>query len=116
MGTSIRRFRILSVVCIVILIVTGGFLTLWRTQEGISILSTYGIILLVKHVITLVIIILGLLAAYYTFPKMEKLAKKMEEPAKIAKLRECLMCLSIANTVFGIIILLLTVMLPFYLK
>jgi putative copper export protein len=116
MGVNIRRFRILTVVCIVILVVTGGFLTLWRSAEGISIISTYGIILLVKHAYTLAIIILGLIAGFYTFPKMEKLTQKKEEPVKISKCRRCLTSFLITNTILGIIILLLTVMLPFYLK
>lgn len=112
LGATLRKFRILVVVCIVIMGVTGIINLLGIELEGISILSSFGIVLLVKHIITFPLIILGLIAGFYIFPKMEKLAIKNEEPNKVAKLRGYLMNIAVINTILGIILVLLATALP----
>jgi uncharacterized membrane protein len=112
MGAALRKFRIMVVVCIVIMGVTGIVSLRGIEAEGISILSSFGIVLLVKHIITFPLIILGLIAGFYIFPKMEKLAIKNEEPNKVAKLRSYLMNISVINTILGIILVLLATALP----
>jgi uncharacterized membrane protein len=112
MGVAFRKFRILVVVCIVIMGVTGIVNLLGIEAEGIAILSSFGIVLLVKHIITFPLIILGLIAGFYIFPKMEKLAIKNEEPNKVAKLRGYLMNIAVINTILGIILVLLATALP----
>jgi putative copper export protein len=112
LGATLKKFRILVVVCIVIMGITGIVNLLEIEGEGMAILSTYGIVLLLKHIITFPLIILGLVAGFYIFPKMEKLAIKNEEPNRVAKLRGNLMTIAIINTILGIILVLLATALP----
>lgn len=110
---TIRPFMILAIVSIVVLIATGIFMTMGRIDQGISMLSTYGILLMVKHLLTLAIIVLGLLGGFYLSPKMQRLANSGEKQ-KVAKINKSLNSISHTNPILGIIIIVLSVIMPFF--
>jgi uncharacterized membrane protein len=110
---TIKPFMIIFIISTVVLIVTGIFMTIGRMDQGINMLSTYGILLMVKHLLTLVIIVLGLLAGFYLFPKMQRLAKSGEKQ-KAAKVDKCLASIGHTNPILGIIIIVLSVIMPFF--
>lgn len=110
---TIRPFMILAIVSIVVLIANGIFMTMGRIDQGISMLSTYGILLMVKHLLTLAIIVLGLLGGFYLSPKMQRLANSGEKQ-KVAKINKSLNSISHTNPILGIIIIVLSVIMPFF--
>ncbi len=114
MGNAIKRFLTLTIVCIALIIITGILATMSVIQAGAPVYyGTYGIILLIKHIITIVMIVSGLLVGFYFFPKIAKLTAKKEQD-KIVKVMRYTNIISIVNPILGIIIILLSVMLPFF--
>lgn len=77
MGIISKRFSITAWICIILLVITGLIKTpsamLFNTD------SNFGIYLLVKHILILLVITVGLIIAFYVVPRLRKNAPKLGE-------------------------------------
>ncbi|MDZ7291948.1 MAG: CopD family protein [candidate division KSB1 bacterium] len=105
MGTASRRFSIIAWSSIVVLLVTGYL----KTPSGMlfDTSSTYGITLLLKHFVFLIMLIIGILITFLIVPKIGKLAPKPgEQPsAEFLQAQKQLPVFAVTNMVLGIVIL-----------
>lgn len=107
MGYVAKRFTIIAWTSIVLLIITG----LLKTPTGLlfDTSSDYGLILLAKHVIFVVMIISGGIITFGVAPKLRTLAPQAgERPAPaFVSAQKALGVLSGLNMVLGILVLFL---------
>ena len=107
MNAVAKRFSIISWVCIILLVATG----LHRTPGAMlfETSSRYGILLMVKHIVILLVIIIGLTITFSAVPKMKKNAPKPgEKPSNdFISAQLTLEKLSITNMILGIVIVIL---------
>ena len=105
MGRVTKRFSIISMICILVLLITG-FL---KVPEGMLFApaSHYGLVLLIKHILVLIIIILGLYISFGLSPKIRKLAPKPgEAPSpEFISAQKTLGTLAFTNMIIGILII-----------
>ncbi|MFB0564312.1 MAG: DUF4149 domain-containing protein [Candidatus Aminicenantaceae bacterium] len=102
------RFRILVYVCMVALIGTG--IGIQQLSMGYLIYdfgNIWSVFLFIKHIIFLVMIIIGIIVAEGMGPKIAKLTAKGPSP-EVARLQKTQMSLAVVNLFLGIITLVLT--------
>jgi len=110
-GAVSKRFTLFAWSSIIILVITGFMVTPSGVLFNTS--NTYGITLTIKHVVVLVMIVIGLLITFVISPKLMSLAPSADEkPAPdYLKAQGQLALLARVNLVLGILVLLLAVML-----
>ncbi len=105
MGTVSKRFTIVSWTSMLFLLVTG----LIKTPEEMLVNTTnsYGLMITVKHILFLIMIIIGSIITFVMAPRMRKFAPKSgEKPSdEFVKAQNNLKMLSFINMVLGIIVL-----------
>ena len=90
-----------------VLVVTGVFMMLYNQQYAGTFGNFWEQILLTKHVLVVVLIIMGIYMLQGLFPKMQKLAAKGPSP-ELGKLQKRLATLGMTGVVLGIVILVFT--------
>ena len=70
----VKIFGKVGIACIVLIVITGILMSVGKINSGFSILSSYGTILIIKHVITLILIVLAMLNAFAIMPRVQKLS------------------------------------------
>jgi len=104
MGRVAKRFSMISMFCIIILLITGYL----KTPEGMMFApaSHYGLILLIKHILVLIAIIIGLYISFGVAPILRKNAPKPGEApsAELISAQKTLGMLSFTNMILGILI------------
>lgn len=108
----IKIFGKVGIVCIILIVITGIMISVGKTNSTLSILNSYGTILIIKHVITVILVVLVMLNIFAIMPRIQKLAMSGEE-IKVKKAKKKMMIISIINPVLGVIIILLSVVLAF---
>jgi putative copper export protein len=103
-----RIFRILSVACLVIIILSGIVMSLQKESGEITLLGTYGIIFLIKHILTLVIMALILFSILYLFPKVKPLCENLDSEKELCFQKKRILNLMVTCSSAGIIVLFLT--------
>jgi putative copper resistance protein D len=107
MGRVTKRFSIISMICILVLLITG-FL---KVPEGMLFApaSHYGLILLIKHILVLIAIIIGLYISFGVAPKIRKLAPKPGEApsAEMISAQKTLGALAFTNMIVGVLIIII---------
>jgi uncharacterized membrane protein len=110
-GAVSKRFTLYAWGSIIILVITGFM----ATPSGLlfSTATTYGTTLTIKHVVVLVMIVVGLLITFVISPKLMSLAPSPgDKPSPdYLKTQGQLTLLARVNLVLGILVLLLAVML-----
>ena len=108
----IKIFGKVGIVCIILITLTGILMSVGKINSDLSILSSYGAVLIIKHVITVILIVLAMLNAFTIMPKIQKLAMSGKE-IEAKKTKRKMMIISIINPILGIIIILLSSILTF---
>lgn len=103
-----RIFRILSVVCLIIIILSGIIMSLQKESGEVTLLGTYGIIFLIKHILTLVIMALILFSIFYLFPKVKPLCENLVSEKELCFQKKRIINVMVSCSVAGIIVLFLT--------
>jgi uncharacterized membrane protein len=105
MGRVTKRFSIISMISILVLLITGYL----KVPEGMMFApaSHYGLILLIKHILVLIIIFLGLYISFGISPRVRKLAPKQGEApsAEFISAQKTLGALAFTNMIIGILII-----------
>ena len=111
MGVAGKRFSFLAWGSIVVLLITGYL----KTPEGMlfDTSTTYGMTLMLKHLVMLLMIIFGILIGFVIVPKIGKLAPKSGEPPspEFLKAQKQLPVFAVTNTILGIAVLLFVALL-----
>jgi len=103
-----HRFRILAYICIIVLIGTGiGMQKLSMGYIVYDFGNIWSVFLFAKHLVLLVMIIIGVFLSEGLGPKIAKLAAKGPSP-EVARLQKVQMSLALTNMILGIITLILT--------
>ena len=108
----VKIFGRTGIVCLIIIAVSGIILSIGKINSGFSITSNYGIVLIIKHAITAVLIILSMVNAFSIMPKVQKLSAS-GNMTEAQKTKKKMMAISIINPAFGIIITFLSVILAY---
>jgi putative copper export protein len=103
-----RIFRILSVICLVIIILSGIIMSLQKESGEITLLGTYGIIFLIKHILTLVIMALILFSILYLFPKVKPLCENLDSEKELCFQKKRIINVMVICSAAGIVVLFLT--------
>jgi copper resistance protein D len=111
MGAAAKRFTIVAWSCTVVLLATGFLKTpgQYLFDSG----TTFGTLLLIKHVVIVLMIVVGLVITLSVAPRLRALAPapgKAPSP-ELAAVQKRLEALSATNTVLGLVVLLLVAML-----
>jgi len=109
MASYMRRFRVITYVCMGVLVVTGVIMMLFSPKYtgGFDSSSTWAIFLLLKHILVVVLIIIGIYILEVLNPKMGRAGAQGPSP-EVAKLQALLRKLGMASFGVGLLILLFT--------
>ena len=115
-GAVMKRYVPLAWGAIIVLIITGVFIAWYKGSLGVSFSSTYGIILFAKHLIILIMIVIGVLVSLVIGPKLKAPPAPAEvgsggppgPPPGMVKLQKQAGALGLINLVLGIAVLFLT--------
>lgn len=109
MGAVMKRFRILTYISIVVLIVTGAVMTKFNASYmGLALFGNlWSIVALIKHIVIVVMIIIAIYAFEGLARKVSKLAMKGPSP-DLARLQKKQIMLASIGFILGVIVLLLT--------
>ena len=112
LGAVAKRFTFLSWGSIIILVITGLLIT--PSYMLLTFSGVYGISLTLKHLVILLMIIIGLVITFSLGPKMHSLSPSPGEPPSsgFLKVQNQLSVLVRINTILGVLVLLLSVMIP----
>lgn len=112
-GAVAKKFTVVAWSCVIVLIVTG----IMKTPTGMMFNpgSDFGLWLTIKHVIIILMIVIGIYISVVLAPKMNKLIPKPGETpsAEFVKTQSLLKKLAIVNMCFGILILFAISMMQF---
>ncbi len=108
----VKNFSRVSIACIIIIAITGIILSVGRINGGLSILSSYGAVLLIKHAVTALLIVLSMVNAFVVMPKVLRLSAS-GNMAGVQKTKKQMMVISIINPVLGVIVTFLSVLLAY---
>jgi putative copper export protein len=103
-----RIFRILSVICLIVIISSGIIISLQKEPGEVTLMGTYGIIFLIKHILTLVIIALILFSILYLFPKVKPLCENLDSEKELCFQKKRILNVMVTCSVAGITVLFLT--------
>ena len=103
-----RRFKLLSIICIILMIISGILLTGKEGAAAISISSTYGVLFLFKHILMVVIAGAIFISKYYLFPKIKKLCNFNEDRRILCKYQQIMLAVLYISSAFGFGVLLIT--------
>ena len=113
-GAIAKRYAPITYVAIVVLIVTGILIARARGVLGIKLGSTYGVVLFVKHLLTVLMIVNGFVVSAVVGPKLKPPAPKPgEQPTgapptpspQVVKLRKIAGLLGYLQLVLGVLVL-----------
>ena len=109
MGAYMKRFRIIAYVCMGVLIVTGLVMMLFSSEyaAGFDLSSIWSLFLVLKHIMVLVLIILGICILESVFPKIKQAGAKGPSP-EMPKLQKRLHTLGMTTFIIGLLVLLFT--------
>jgi len=109
MGVAAKRFTMVAWTSTIILLVTGFLKT--PSQHLFDTSTTYGTLLLVKHVVIALMIVVGIVITFVVAPKLRSLAPAPGQPpsAGLVAAQGNLNVLSAINTVLGLVVLVLIV-------
>lgn len=108
MGTVMKKFRILVYSSIAVLVVTGIVMQFMSDKYvGLTLKDFWILIIVIKHLITLTVIVIGIYILEVLFKKISEIAKKGPTP-ELAPLQKKQMRLVLTNFVLLVIVLLLT--------
>lgn len=110
LGASLKRYMPLALGAMILLLLTGIQST---PSEDFFNLSTFiGIIFALKHLVVIIMVIIGLMVPFVLSPKMQKLSPAPGTPPSPAfiQTQKQLSLLSLVNMVLGIIVLFLAAM------
>ncbi len=111
MGAIMRRFRVLTYICIVVLAFTGGLMSRINASfEGFGFTNLWSSISLAKHIVVLILIILAVYAYEGLAKRVNRVASKGPSP-ELARLQKKQIGLALTGFVLGLIVLLLTAVL-----
>ena len=108
----VKNFSRVSIVCLIVIAITGIILSIGKINSGLSILSSYGTVLIIKHAITAILIVLSMVNAFAIMPKVQKLSAQ-GDMNRAQKTKKQMMAISIINPVLGVIIIFLSVLLAY---
>ena len=115
-GAVLKRYSPLAWGAIIVLIITGIFIAVYKGFGGVSFSSNYGIILFAKHLVILIMIVIGALVSFVIGPKLKAPPAPAEvasggppgPPPGMVKLQKQAGALGLINLVLGIAVLFLT--------
>ena len=108
----VKIFGWVGIISIAVLAITGIIMSVGKTNSGISMLSSYGTILIIKHVITAILIVLSMVNAFAIMPKIQKISSSGDK-LKVKRAKKKMMLISFLNPFLGIVIVLLSAVLAF---
>ncbi len=103
-----KIFRILSIVCLVIIILSGVVMSMQIESGEATLLGAYGIIFLVKHILTLAIMALILFSIFYLFPKVKPLCESIDSEKELCSQKKRINNVMLVCSIMGIAVLFLT--------
>lgn len=109
MSSYMKRFRVLAYVSMGVLVLTGVIMMLFSPNYagGFDLSSLWALFLLLKHILVVVLIIIGVYILEVLNPKMERAGAKGPSP-EVAKLQALLRKLGMTSFAVGLLILLFT--------
>ncbi|MDD3520226.1 MAG: CopD family protein [Actinomycetota bacterium] len=114
-NSVVKIFGRVGIISIAVLAITGIIMSVGKTNSGISMLSSYGTILIIKHIITAILIVLSMVNAFAIMPRILKITASGEE-LKVKKAKKKMMLISFLNPFLGVAIILLSAVLAFLAK
>ena len=110
MGVAAKRFMVLAWSSIAILIITGIILTYQEIAGDLTKVAELAMI--IKHVIVVLMIVIGFIMTWILTPKSHKLAPKPKEkpPQNFLKVQNNLQFFGQVNMILGILVLIFTVL------
>ena len=118
LGALIKRYASFAWGAVIVLIITGILKTTALGVGQFLFTTTYGIFLGIKHIIILVMIVIGAIVSFGIGPKLMALSKKPPDtssgappagpPPEVVKLQRMAGNLGYVNLVLGVAVLLLT--------
>ncbi len=108
-GSYMKRFRILVYFCVGVLIVTGAIMTVFSPQftGALNFNTAWTQIVLVKHILTIILIVIGVYMMEVILPKMGRLMAKGPSP-EAGQLQKRQIGMAIAASIIAILILIFT--------
>lgn len=105
LGAVVKRFTIVSWICIVVLVLTGLYKT--PTHMLLSPEGNFGLWLTIKHIVIILLILFGIIITFVIGPKIRKLGPQQgEQPsAEFLNAQKQIRILGTTNMILGIIVL-----------
>jgi uncharacterized membrane protein len=108
MGAVMGRFRILTYICIALLIVTGGLMSRYNASyEGFGFANLWTTIGIVKHLVVVILVVLAIYAFEGLAKKVARVAAQGPSP-ELARMQKRQIGLAATGFVLGLLVLLLT--------
>ena len=113
-GAITKRYVPITWGSLVVLIVTGILISKSRGVLGVKLGSTYGVMLFIKHLLTLVMIVNGIIISAVIGPKLKpQVPPPVEQPSgppagpppQVIKLRKLMAALGKLQVVFAVLVL-----------
>jgi uncharacterized membrane protein len=106
-GVVAKRFSIAAWISVIVLLITGGL----KTPPGMMFApaSHYGGVLMIKHILIIIVLIIGLTISFGVAPKLSKLAPKPgEAPSpEFISAQKKLKVLGTTNMILGVCIVII---------
>ena len=108
MGAVMGRFRILTYICIAVLIVTGGLMSRYNASyEGFGFTNLWTTIGVVKHLVVVILVVLAVYAYEGLAKKVARVAAQGPSP-ELTRMQKRQIGFAVTGFVLGLIVLLLT--------
>ena len=103
-----KRFRLLSIICIILMILSGILLTAREGAADVSLGTAYGMLFLLKHIIMIIIAAAVFASKYYLFPKINTLCSSSESQESLCKYQRGMLTVLSVSAALGLGVLLIT--------
>jgi uncharacterized membrane protein len=109
MGAYMKRFRTMVYFCLGVLIITGALMTVFSPQftGAMNFNTLWTQMVLVKHIFTIILIVIGVYIMEFLLPKMNRLMAQGPSP-EMGKVQKRQVSMGIAAALTGILILIFT--------
>jgi uncharacterized membrane protein len=109
MGSYMKRFRVMVYFCLGVLVVTGAIMMVFSPQftGAMNFNTLWTQMVLVKHILTIILIVIGIYMMEFILPKMGRLAAQGPSP-EAGKLQKLQIKMAVAAAITAILILIFT--------
>jgi len=103
-----RKFKILSIVCLILMVVSGILIAGREGATSVSIDKLYGVLFLIKHLLLIIMVASIFISKYYLFPNIKNLCKLNKNTQKLCKYQKKLLVVFYITSGMGFVVLLIT--------